>query len=225
MGFLDESGLARFLSKLSTHFVDLTSDQEIGGIKNFTGAPRINLIVPNSNSSTVELRAAASVTNGASLMLYDKSSSSKVGCFRVIPRTPNGYTVLEAYPDGTFTWGGNAIQVASDERLKTPLSSVPDNVLDAWEAVNWGQFQFLKAVERKGESARLHLGLIAQRVKSVFESRGLDACRYGILCHDTDQDLWMVRYEEALAMEAACQRRRADRLEARIAALEERLNG
>ena len=36
-------------------------------------------------------------------------------------------------------------------------------------------------------------------------------------------DMWMIRYEEANAMEAICQRRRADRLEARIAALEAKL--
>lgn len=109
----------------------------------------------------------------------------------------------------------------SDERKKTSITPVPDDVLDAWEAVGWGQFQFLEAIEAKGDGARLHLGLIAQRVKSVFEACGLDACGYGILCYDAEQDLWTVRYAEALAMEAVCQRRRADRLEARIAALEE----
>ena len=36
-------------------------------------------------------------------------------------------------------------------------------------------------------------------------------------------DLWMIRYEEANAMEAACQRRKNARLEARIAALEAKL--
>ena len=98
---------------------------------------------------------------------------------------------------------------------------MPDAVLDAWGDVGWGQFQFLEAVGEKGASARLHLGLIAQRVKAVFEARGLDACQYGILCYNKEEDVWMVRYTEALAMEAAFQRRRADRLEARIAALEE----
>lgn len=159
-------------------------------------------------------------------------------------------------PDGTFTWNGQNIQVSSDERIKTPLAAVPDDVLDAWGAVEWGQFQYLEAVAEKGGAARLHLGLIAQRVRAAFEARGLDACAYGILCHEVrpavderqtvvdaeayvDEqgvehpaathvetwhedavDLWMVRYAEAQAMEAAYQRRRADRLEARLAALE-----
>ena len=37
-------------------------------------------------------------------------------------------------------------------------------------------------------------------------------------------DMYSLRYEEALAMEAAYQRRRASRAEARLAALEQRLD-
>lgn len=136
--------------------------------------------------------------------------------------------------DGTLTWNGQAIQTSSDARIKTALAVVPDAVLDAWGDVQWGQYQYLEAVAQKGESAaRHHLGLIAQRVKAAFEARGLNACAYGILCHEVRDasesgpavDLWMVRYEEALAMEAAFQRRRADRLERRIEALEASVNG
>lgn len=91
---------------------------------------------------------------------------------------------LVGNPSGTLSWNGQTVQTTSDERLKTPLSEVPDAVLDAWEEVNWGQFQYLDAVAKKGESARLHLGLIAQHVMSVFGKHGLDACDYGILCHE-----------------------------------------
>ena len=156
---------------------------------------------------------------------------------------PSGVKDLVLKADGSAIWNGQAIQTSSDERLKTPLLAVPDVVLDAWGDVNWGQFQFLEAISEKGGSARLHLGLIAQRVKEAFEARGLDACAYGILCHDSRPameepaadgnglvhrnavDMWSIRYAEAMAMEAAFQRRRAARLEARVAALEVRYNG
>lgn len=92
---------------------------------------------------------------------------------------------MQGRPNGGLTWNGNTIQTTSDERLKTPLRPVPDEVLDAWLDVEWGQFQFLNAVAEKGaDSARQHLGLISQAVKRVFEARGLDACAYGILCYD-----------------------------------------
>lgn len=173
--------------------------------------------------------------DGARLYLNGGALSSYTGDFILYAMKKVGDTdyskALIGAPDGTLTWDGQAIQTSSDERIKTKMAAVPDAVLDAWEAVQWGQFEFLDAVERKGAAARHHTGLIAQHVKRVFESRELDACAYGILCHeehaatDTDPavDLWMVRYEEALAMEAACQRRRADRLASKIAELEARL--
>ena len=130
---------------------------------------------------------------------------------------------ITASDDGVVSVAAT-VQTPSDERMKTPISAVPDEVLDAWEAVNWGQFQYLEALEEKGEDARVHLGLIAQRVDAVFSERGLDACGYGILCRDEASGLWTIRYAEALVLEAVCQRRRADRLEARIAALEEAMN-
>ena len=106
--------------------------------------------------------------------------------------------------------------------------------------MQWRQYKFNDAVAQKGEAARLHNGLIAQRIDDAFRARGLDAAAYGLFCHDEwpaqeevrDEegnvvqeareagDMYSLRYEEALAMEAAYQRRRADRLEARIAALE-----
>ena len=125
--------------------------------------------------------------------------------------------------------------IVSDERMKQDIGAWSDEVLDAWAEVDWCGFRMRDAVAKKGEAARIHAGLIAQRIKAVFEKHGLDACRYGLLCHDewsADAELerkagdrYSVRYEEALAVEAAYQRRRADRLEARIAAIEEKLNG
>lgn len=121
----------------------------------------------------------------------------------------------------------------SDERLKQSIQSIPDDVLDAWGEVGWVQYQLKDAVEKKGADARLHSGAVAQRIDAIFKSHGLDASRYGLFCYDVWEedetqpagDRFSLRYEEALAMEAAFQRRRADRLEARIAALEARLNG
>lgn len=254
-----------------TRIVHTTGSESIAGNKTFTGALRLGSssssgIVCSADSTNnameVDVYGAASFNDGAVLRVFGKSNQYNPGYF--ILRAATSSTVakqLAGRPDGTLTWDGQAIQTSSDERLKTPLSAVPDAVLDAWGDVNWGQFQYLDAIDCKGETARLHLGLIAQRVKAAFEARGLDACAYGILCHEvrpavdeetvvvdaeafTDEDgvehpavthietrhedavdLWMVRYSEAQAMETIYQRRRADRLEARIAALEAATNG
>ena len=151
---------------------------------------------------------------------------------------------LVGYTNGTLSWDGQAVQTSSDKRVKTSLTFVPDGVLDSWGKVEWGQFQYLDAIKEKGPSARLHVGLIAQQVLAAFNENGFDACDYGILCHEVHSaspevidengevitpakdaiDLWMARYTEALCMEAAYQRRRADRAEARIATLEEEVS-
>lgn len=139
-------------------------------------------------------------------------------------------------------FAGQAAINPSDERKKDHIEAFPDAVLDAWGEVGWCQYQMKDALAEKGEAARLHSGVIAQRIASIFEAHGLDASRYGLFCYDKWDDEYEeqedgqltlvrkagdgygIRYAEALAIEAAYQRRRADRAEARIAALERRLN-
>jgi hypothetical protein len=67
-------------------------------------------------------------------------------------------------------------------------------VLRAWGKVGYVQYKFKDAVQAKGNGARWHFGLIAQRVKEAFESEGLDAFKYGLLCHDQ----WEDQYEDVL---------------------------
>ena len=190
----------------------------------------------------------------------NSSSDATPGAFYLHAKTSStADKVLAGTPSGTLQWNGQNIQTTSDQRLKTKLESVPDEVLDAWEDVEWGQFRYLEAVASKGGTARLHSGLVSQQVQKAFSDRGLDACDYGLICHETRDavdediavetrpaytdeegvfhpeekttehrhedavDLWMIRYAEALCMEAACQRRENARLKKRIADLEERL--
>ena len=46
------------------------------------------------------------------------------------------------------------------------------------------KFRFKDAVKKKGDDARIHVGVIAQEVMAAFEAEGLDAMRYGLLCYD-----------------------------------------
>jgi hypothetical protein len=76
----------------------------------------------------------------------------------------------------------------SDEREKTSIVDPEDALMRAWGKVNFKVFQFKDAVEKKGIDARLHVGVIAQEVKAAFESEGLDANRFGLLCYDEWED-------------------------------------
>lgn len=150
---------------------------------------------------------------------------------------------------GSLRWkqlyAGTTTISTSDERMKDNITAIPDAVLDAWGEVNWYQYQFKDSIAEKGETkARLHTGAIAQRIESVFTAHGIDANKYGLLCYDewkyepAERDeqgnivqparpagnRYSLRYEEALCMEAAYQRRRADRLEQKLEAIEQRLS-
>lgn len=129
-------------------------------------------------------------------------------------------------------FAGTTTISTSDEREKQDIEAIPDAVLDAWGDVEFYRFKYKDAVAEKGSAARWHTGMIAQRIESVFASHGLNARDYGLLCYDewaADEEegtsagnRYALRYEECLTMEAAYQRRRADRIEARLAALEAR---
>jgi hypothetical protein len=45
-------------------------------------------------------------------------------------------------------------------------------------------FQFVDAVAKKGDCARLHAGTIFEDVVAAFDAEGLDPMRYGIVCCD-----------------------------------------
>lgn len=67
-------------------------------------------------------------------------------------------------------------------------------------------FKWNDAVEKKGDGARIHFGVMAQDVQAAFASEGLDASNYGLFCSDTwttldgtSQTRLGVRYDELLA--------------------------
>lgn len=145
---------------------------------------------------------------------------------------------------GSHRWqnifAGTGTINTSDARNKQDITDIDDAVLDAWGDVHFTAYRWKDSVADKGEDARLHHGLIAQRIQDVFVQHDLNPFNYGLLCYDQwdDQadvlspegelvvpgvkagDRYGVRYEQALCVEAAYQRRRADRIEARLAALE-----
>ena len=76
----------------------------------------------------------------------------------------------------------------SDEREKTSIDSLSEAerrvALACKKLVR--KFQFRDAVQKKGaNSARFHIGVIAQDVIRAFENEGIDPMRYGIVCFDS----------------------------------------
>lgn len=89
-------------------------------------------------------------------------------------------------------WAVNGSIQTSDETAKQQVGPIDEAVLRAWGKVEYCQYKFNHAVEAKGDGARWHIGVIAQRVKEAFESEGIDPFAYGILCYDE----WDDEYED-----------------------------
>lgn len=190
-------------------------------------------LIRSGSSAGVGIRFA---NDAGALFLYGTPSGTNTGA--VVPGTDNSTTLGSSANRWSVVYAATGTINTSDERTKQDIEIVPDEWLDAWGDVEWARYRFKDAVAAKGDNARWHVGLIAQRVRDVFAERGLDATAIGLLCHDewgdtfdTDDrncviqtrvagDRWGLRYDECFAMEAAYQRRRVSRIEDRIAALE-----
>ena len=113
------------------------------------------------------------------------------------PSTTNAYScgVSGSAWSGGFTQ--TAFTVTSDERSKTAPVEISDAMLDAWSEVKWCQYKFLDRVEEKGEDARWHFGVVAQRAVEAFARHGLDAFEFGFACYDEwgDQEEVVEHYE------------------------------
>ncbi|MGL4752273.1 MAG: tail fiber domain-containing protein [Aeromonadaceae bacterium] len=158
------------------------------------------------------------------------------------PATDNSYNIGNADSRVKEIFCANGTINTSDQTLKTKENLISDEVLDAWGDVSIIAFQWLDAIKSKGKDmARIHYGIMAQQVRDAFIARGQDATRFGLLCYDKwgaeDEvrceetgavlypaieagERWGIRPDQCLWLEAAYQRRRCDRIEARLAKLE-----
>jgi hypothetical protein len=115
---------------------------------------------------------------------------------------------------------------------------IDDRVLDAWALVPISEYHWRTALGTNGDAAQRHHGVTAEAILAAFETQGLDAARYGVLCHDTwaayDEldsidahgvtagrhvpagERWAVRADECLMLEAALQRRTLARFAAHL---------
>lgn len=177
---------------------------------------------------------------------------TSTNAYEVRPNTNNIFPLGTGSYKWTQLYANTATINTSDERLKNSIEDVPDEILDVWEDINWKQFKMNDATESKGiENARIHSGLIAQQLMTIFKSKNIDISKYAFFCHDVwdetkeekDEygnvtmpykeagDAYSLRYEEVLCIEAAYQRRKVKRLESELqelktkfALLEEKLN-
>ena len=116
---------------------------------------------------------------------------------KIGPSSDNLYSNGFAGRRWTEVFAANGTINTSDENEKQDIEPIGDAVLRAWSKVEFYQFKFKDAVEKKGDAARTHIGLMAQRIKAAFESEGLDPFAYGLLCFDQ----WDDQFEDVVVAE------------------------
>jgi len=122
---------------------------------------------------------------------------------------------ITSYLDNTQNIGSAAIRWStvyaatgtintSDENLKQDIEelNVAENSAASTVKSLIKKFRFKDAVIKKGDDARIHVGVIAQEVEQVFVDAGLDPRRYALFCEDELEDGTKrlgIRYDELLA--------------------------
>lgn len=139
-------------------------------------------------------------------MFFNSSDGATTWEFKgnILPFTDNTYNLGSAsFRFGTVYAATGTINT-SDANHKQQIRSLDDTE----KAVAFKikklikAFKFNDTVANKGDAARIHIGVIAQDVKTAFESEGLDANKYGMFCSDVLEDgstRLGIRYEELLA--------------------------
>jgi hypothetical protein len=92
--------------------------------------------------------------------------------------------------NASFLWSevfaGTPTINTSDGRSKVDVASLSDAERRVAQSVKGivRKFRYADAVEKKGDGARIHVGVVAQDVIAAFAAEGLDAMRYGMVCYD-----------------------------------------
>lgn len=179
-----------------TDGVYTTGDQTIGGVKTFTSEIKTNSVAPQSGTNLV--------LNGIVTIVNDGITSFALG-----PSVDNSYALGNASFRWTTVFATTGTINTSDLNAKqdiAPLDDAEKRVALRIKA-QIKKFRFKDAVVKKGNDARIHIGVIAQEVGDAFRAEGLDPNRYGIFCYDEWEatpdtpagSSYGVRYEELLA--------------------------
>jgi hypothetical protein len=170
-------------------------DDQLGGI---LARGITNSGAESGNVSAVTIRAAESFTSTgagtyiefATTGLGQTSRTTRLridadGTLR--PNADNIYALGAASFRFSTVYAATGTINTSDAREKTALAPIPDSVKRAVRRViaQIGVFQWLEAVERKGENgARKHVGVTAQAVRDAFAAEGEDPARWALFCED-----------------------------------------
>ena len=180
---------------------------------------------------------------------FDWSTTRIIGCSTSGGGRDNYHDLGYSNARWDDIYATNGTIVTSDEREKQQIASLTSAEITTATAISklFKTFKWNDKVASKGDSARIHSGVIAQEVKNVMADAGLDAAKYAFWCENiwwqvTNEDGTIdksyeteeeapegaekkerlgIRYPELLAFIGAATEQRLSNIETRLTALEE----
>jgi len=184
----------------------------LGGTTLFTCAQARPLITNSGGGGYGAIQFEATI-NGVMTSICRADSDTNVPSF--LPTADDNRRLGSAALRWEVVFAGTGTINTSDANEKQQVRNLLAKEIEVAKKLKGliRAFKFNDAVERKGNKARIHFGVIAQDVKAAFESEGLVAEEYGMLCFDAWDDVYDnngelsrkagsrygVRYEELLA--------------------------
>jgi hypothetical protein len=198
---LAADGTLNVLGTEASAYADLNLENESA-----TGLGGRMRIIQGSNVAAVQYQESG---ERATLSIVDGSLSANAGitvaCSSASQASVQPTGSMYSNPNSNVdlgssanTWDNGYINggawTGSDRNLKQDIEDLSEAELRVATALKglMKKFRLKDAVAKKGDDARIHIGVIAQDVKAAFEAEGLDAYRYAIIGEDT----WWSKQDE-----------------------------
>lgn len=152
------------------------------------------------DNSTLNLYGGKGYGHGAFLQLTGIGNAG-AGEFNIQAHDGSINAILNGRPDGTLTWNGASVVTSSDRRIKDEITSIPDEILDAWENLEPKQYKLKSDLENDKETAQIHYGWIAQEVEAVIKGDRKGEVKNGLLLHEEWEEQKEVSHEETYTEE------------------------
>ena len=147
-------------------------------------------------NGTVEGEITAITNSGGGAIMFGHDGTHLLfnhDSARVAPSGANGASSDNAITLGwsnrrfTQLYANSSSINTSDENEKQDIEVLNDAEKKVAVAVKSliKKYRWKDAVAKKGDDARIHVGIIAQDLEDAFKAEGLDASRYGMFCSDT----------------------------------------
>jgi hypothetical protein len=199
----------------------LPGDGTVSGVGSIYSRAPITMIGPVDATPDLTLGRITSVTNnsgagGSSIMTFGIRVTGTLtdvcavdysigGVPSFIPVTDANVRLGAASRRWEVVYASTGTINTSDARQKQQIKELSDRERAVATRLKSliKTFKWNDAVDKKGDKARIHVGVIAQDVKAAFEAEGLVAEDYAILCYDKWEGQEEVRDEDGNLITAA----------------------